>query len=49
MNKEQLLEKGINDSFTHVDFMFGTSDLSVVGVLEDNTEMVIFENGIFVF
>ena len=49
MNKEQLLEKGINDSFRHVDFMFGTSDLSVVGVLEDNTEMVIFENGNFVF
>lgn len=49
MNKEQLLEKGINDSFTHVDFMFGTSDLSVVGILEDNTEMVIFENGNFVF
>ncbi|WP_296875165.1 aminopeptidase, partial [Thomasclavelia sp.] len=31
LNKEQLLEKGINDSLTHVDFMIGTSDLKIVG------------------
>lgn len=49
LNKEQLLEKGINDSLTHVDFMIGTSDLKIVGVTNDSQEVLIFENGNFVF
>ena len=49
MNKEQLKEKGINDSLTHVDFMFGTSDLSIIATLEDESEMIIFKDGNFVF
>lgn len=49
MNKEQLLEKGINDSLTHVDFMIGTDDLSIVATLDDGEEFVVFENGNFAF
>lgn len=49
MNKQELFEKGINDSLTHVDFMIGTKDLSIVATLEDGSEFVIFENGNFAF
>lgn len=46
---EELAAKGINDSLTHVDFMIGTEDLSIIGVQADGTEVVVFENGNFVF
>lgn len=49
MNKDQLFEKGINDSLTHVDFMIGTKDLSIVATLEDGSQMPIFKQGNFVF
>lgn len=49
MTKEELLKRGVNDSLTHVDFMIGTSDLSIIVTLEDGSEMTIFENGCFVF
>ncbi len=40
---------GINDSVTHVDFMIGTSDLSIVGVDKNGNEVKIFENGEWAF
>lgn len=49
MTKEQLLEKGINDSLTHVDFMMGTSDLKIVGTTKDGQKVDIFVEGNFVF
>ena len=49
MTKEELMEHGINDSLTHVDFMIGTADLRIVGKTADNQEVVIFDNGNFVF
>ena len=49
MTKEELMEHGINDSLTHVDFMIGTADLRIVGKTVDNQEVVIFDNGNFVF
>lgn len=49
MNKEELLQKGVNDSFIHVDFMMGTADLLIEGILEDGSRVKIFENGDFVF
>lgn len=49
MTKEELFEKGINDSLTHVDFMIGTSDLSIVATLENGEEFVIFEDGNYAF
>jgi aminopeptidase len=47
MTKEQLKEKGLNDSITHVDFMIGTADLSIVGTTRDGREVKVFENGNF--
>lgn len=47
MSKEELLEAGVNDSDTHVDFMIGTSDLSIVGEDADGKLYPIFEKGDF--
>jgi len=44
---EELKLRGVNDSAIHVDFMFGTSDLSVIGI-KDGIEVIIFDNGNFV-
>ncbi len=49
MTKEQLLEKGVNDSLTHVDFMIGTKDLRIIGKTNDDQEVIIFEAGNFAF
>lgn len=42
---EELIEKGINYSTSHVDFMIGTRDLKIVGTKADGSEVTIFENG----
>lgn len=38
---------GANDSITHVDFMFGTKDLQVIGITQDDQEVVVFKDGNF--
>src|SRR5690554_1072788 len=48
MTNEELKEAGANDSMVHVDFMFGSSDLKIVGKTYDNKEVLVFENGNFV-
>lgn len=48
MTKEELLEAGANDSFVHVDFMFGSSDMEVTGIHFDDSETKVFEKGDFV-
>lgn len=45
MSKEQLSKKGANDSLTHVDFMIGTQDMSIIGIKENGDKIQIFENG----
>ena len=47
MSREELGEKGLNYSITHVDFMVGTSDLSIVGTTDDGREVTVFKNGNF--
>ena len=47
MTVDDLRSHGINDSSTHVDFMIGTSDLSIVAKTVDGREVVIFEDGNF--
>lgn len=49
MTKEELVEKGLNDSITHVDFMIGTSDLNIDGITEDGETVAIFRNGNWAF
>ncbi len=47
MDKETLHAAGGNHSLVHVDFMIGTSDLEIVGIKEDGSEVTVFENGNF--
>jgi len=47
MTKEELKTRGLNDSITHVDFMIGTPDLSIVGTTHDGKEIPVFVNGNF--
>ncbi|MBQ8851755.1 MAG: aminopeptidase, partial [Oscillibacter sp.] len=42
-----LKARGLNDSITHVDFMIGTADLTIVGTTQDGREVKVFENGNF--
>ncbi len=46
---KECYEKGINESMIHVDFMIGTSDLSVVGITKDGKRVQIFEKGNWAF
>ena len=45
MTTEELLEKGVNDSMIHVDFMIGTKDLSIVGTNSKGDMIQIFKDG----
>lgn len=47
MTKEELKEKGLNDSLTHVDFMIGTRDLCITGTTHDGREIPVFVDGNF--
>ena len=49
MSPEELKAAGLNHSITHVDFMVGTPDLSIVGTTKDGTEIPVFVNGNFAF
>lgn len=49
MSPEQRVSAGLNKSSTHVDFMIGTSDLSVDGVTADGKTVPVFRDGNFVF
>ena len=47
LKEEELLKKGINVSKGHVDFMIGTSDLSIIGITKNGDEVCIFKGGNF--
>ena len=47
MSEEALKAAGLNRSNTHVDFMVGTSDLSIIGTTKDGREVPVFKNGNF--
>ena len=46
---EELIKKGYNKSIVHVDSMFGSSDMEIVGICHDGKVVKIFEKGNFVF
>ncbi len=48
MSKEELLEKGVNDSSIHQDVMIGTEDMDIKGITKDGKEIQIFISGEFV-
>ncbi len=45
----QLKKLGANDSVEHVDFMIGTSDLSIIGVDHKGEQTILFTDGDWVF
>ncbi len=47
MTREELDAHGLNHSLTHVDFMVGTADLSIIGTTHDGRELAVFRNGNF--
>lgn len=49
MTAEQRGAKGCNESINHVDFMFGTADLSVIGTTADGKKIPVFVKGEFAF
>lgn len=49
MTDEELEKSGVNDSLTHVDFMVGSKDLSIVGETKDGKKVQVFENGDWAF
>ena len=42
---EKALERGVNDSVIHVDFMVGSEDLAIDGIRPDGSSAPIFRNG----
>lgn len=49
MTEEELEKRGVNNSLTHVDFMIGSEDLSIIGETKDGEKVQIFENGNWAF
>ncbi|MEK5032038.1 aminopeptidase [Paenibacillus sp. FSL R7-0302] len=45
MSKEQLVDKGMNQSLTHVDFMMGSPEMNIDGIADDGSTDPIFRNG----
>ncbi len=49
MTQEELHENGLNQSITHVDFMIGSDQMDIDGILEDGTKEPIFRGGNWAF
>lgn len=49
MSEAELEAHGVNVSYTHVDFMFGTADMEIVGIGQDDSKTPIFHKGNFTF
>lgn len=49
MDSVTLLQRGVNDSLVHEDFMIGTRDLDIVGIKADGIEVQVFKEGNFAF
>ncbi|THF79940.1 aminopeptidase [Cohnella fermenti] len=45
MTQEELKERGLNTSMTHVDFMIGSDKMDIFGVTSDGEEIQIFRHG----
>lgn len=49
MSKEELAQRGLNDSLTHVDFMVGSAEMDIDGVKADGTREALFRGGNWAF
>jgi len=48
MTPEELVRNNANHSLVHVDFMFGSKDMKIVGTTYDGKEVLVFKEGNFV-
>ena len=49
MTDEELDQHGVNDSLTHVDFMIGSAELDIDGILPDGSTEAVFRKGAWAF
>lgn len=49
MTQEELDKLGSNNSMEHEDFMFGSADMSIIGLTQDDQEVIVFKDGNFAF
>ncbi|PLR79522.1 aminopeptidase [Bacillus canaveralius] len=49
MSSDQLKEKGLNQSITHVDFMVGSAEMDIDGISADGKTEPVFRNGNWAF
>ncbi|RED51849.1 aminopeptidase [Cohnella lupini] len=45
MSPEELAQSGVNSSIAHVDFMIGSADMDIDGILADGTVVPVFRKG----
>lgn len=45
MTRQEISEKGVNDSLVHVDYMVGSDDLTITGYRADGSSEKVFVNG----
>lgn len=45
MDRDELLEHGINNSIVHVDFMIGSAEMDIDGITADGKKEPVFRNG----
>ncbi len=45
MSEKELIEKGVNDSLTHIDFMVGSAELEIIGETANGEKVQVFKNG----
>ncbi len=45
MTPEELAQNGVNSSITHVDFMIGSAEMDIDGILADGTVVPVFRKG----
>ncbi|NKF08184.1 aminopeptidase [Clostridium gasigenes] len=49
MTDEELAKNNVNNSIIHVDFMIGTDDLEITGIIKNKDSVTIFKNGNWAF
>ncbi|WP_046226300.1 aminopeptidase [Paenibacillus dauci] len=49
MSREELTERGLNNSLVHVDFMIGSGEMDIYGITEDGQEEPVFKQGGWAF
>ncbi|WP_411346930.1 aminopeptidase [Paenibacillus sp. WLX2291] len=49
MSRDELTERGLNNSLVHVDFMIGSGEMDIYGITEDGKEEPVFKQGGWAF